>query len=156
MATKWITTKVDLVWRGEEIKIQAKKMTYKSIYEVGLAVEGKAKLLSAKNWGYLAASITTQSEDGRGTVPEPPSKFKQATPYGKPLNANVLDLTIAPPTEKLQVYVGTPVYYSWYVEYGTYKMNAQPFLRPALDLVKGKVLTIVKENSKYYFKEYAR
>ena len=33
-------------------------------------------------------------------------------------------------------------------------MDSQPFLRPAADLVQGKVLEIVKVNGKYYFKDY--
>ena len=31
------------------------------------------------------------------------------------------------------VYIGTNVEYAPYQEYGTYKMNAQPFLRPAVN-----------------------
>jgi len=34
--------------------------------------------------------------------------------------------------------IGTNVDYSVYVEYGTRKMSAQPYLRPALDENKGK------------------
>lgn len=36
--------------------------------------------------------------------------------------------------------IGTDVHYASFVEFGTRRMRAQPFLRPALDAVKGGVL----------------
>lgn len=47
-------------------------------------------------------------------------------------------LTERPP--KNGAIVGTPVEYAVYQEFGTRKMNAQPFLRPAMDLVSGEPL----------------
>lgn len=44
-------------------------------------------------------------------------------------------------------YVGTNVDYAAYVEYGTYKMQAQPYLRPAADQVKGNLNDIVSRQS---------
>jgi len=35
--------------------------------------------------------------------------------------------------------VGTNVEYAPYVEFGTYKMRAQPYLRPAFEAVKSKI-----------------
>jgi HK97 gp10 family phage protein len=36
------------------------------------------------------------------------------------------------------------LYYAWFVEFGTVHMRSQPFLRPAWDYNKGKVLSSVK------------
>jgi HK97 gp10 family phage protein len=132
---------VSQTWRGQEVKIQGKKVVNKSIYEVGLIVEGQAKELAPKDTGRLAASITTQSST-EGTEP----KGKGAVATDK----------IQKPSSDMEVLVGTATDYSIWQEFGTVRMNASPFLRPALDLAHGKVLTIVQENEKYYFKDYER
>lgn len=145
-----IKTIVEKQWKGKEIKIQAKKVISDSVFEIGLVVEGEAKLLAAKDTGYLAASINTQASDGDGTEPESPSKYGTgviqdgAGPLSK----------IAKPDESSQAYVGTNVDYGPHVEFGTIRQNAQPFLRPALALAKGQALTIVNINGKMQFKEY--
>jgi HK97 gp10 family phage protein len=41
-----------------------------------------------------------------------------------------------------QVSVGTNIHYAPYVEYGTYKMRAQPYLRPALDRNRKKLVAL--------------
>ena len=58
------------------------------------------------------------------------------------------------PEEELEVFVGTPLEYGTYQEFGTSKMSAQPFLRPSLDLAMGKGLTIIELEGKKQFKEY--
>lgn len=157
-------TEIKTQWHGKEVKIRGKEVIGKSIYEVGLVVEGQAKLLAPKRYGYLAASITTQASDGTGTKPEDPNK------YSSMVSANILnkkaeyksarkqysewEMYIQAPKEPLEVYVGTPLEYGTYQEFGTGRMSAQPYLRPALELAKGHVLTIVKLNSKMHFKEY--
>jgi hypothetical protein len=150
--------KVDLksVWNGPEVKIQGHKVVNKSAYETGLVIERLAKLLAAVNWGYLAASITTQAADGTGTEVENPASFQKETPYGKPPNLSTFEMTIEAPKNENEVYVGTPVEYANYVEYGTFRMNAQPFLRPAMDLAMGKTLTILEDNAGKYFGDYLR
>ena len=47
--------------------------------------------------------------------------------------------------DKRTVRVGTNVHYAPYVEYGTVKMRAQPFLNPALEAEKGPLLKRVEE-----------
>lgn len=42
-------------------------------------------------------------------------------------------------TGKMQVQVGSNVEYAPYVEYGTSKMQAQPYLRPAVDQVLNNI-----------------
>ncbi|MFA5750385.1 MAG: hypothetical protein WC895_04140 [Candidatus Shapirobacteria bacterium] len=147
-------TTIDTQWKGQEIKIQGKQITGKSAYEIGLVVEGQAKQLAARKYGYLAASINTQSQT-MGDDVEDPSKYAMETDW---LNSKIKRFgKIDKPTSSwLEVLVGTIVEYGPHIEFGTIKSNAQPFLRPALDLAKGKVLTIVKKNSKFIFKDYIK
>jgi len=144
------------VWKGEEVKIRMEKTTGNSIYKLGLMVESQAKLLAPVNYGYLAASITTQAYD-KGTKPENPNRYKgrDHPPLGKPFKEKPLTI-ISQPKNKKEVHVGTVVEYAPYVEYGTRKMRAQPYLRPSLDLVRGKTLTVVKTEFGYEFKEYMK
>ena len=64
-------------------------------------------------------------------------------------------MKIKAPTDEDEVLVGTPVDYGPYVEFGTVRSNAQPFLRPALDLAQGKTLTVMEKHGRQEFKEYA-
>jgi HK97 gp10 family phage protein len=134
---------VIMQWNGDEVKRRAEKLAGKSSFEIGLAVQGQAKLLSpvAKvNGGRLRASITTSSGFGQKTEPSG-------------INAVASDI-IQKPNDPFETYVGTPLEYGTYVEYGTVKMKAQPFLRPALDIVRGRALTIVQAGARKEFAEY--
>ena len=132
---------IEKVWRGREVKIKGKRVTGKTAFEVGLVVEGQAKLLAPIDTGRLAASITVQAK-GKGTKP-----------MGK--GAVMSDIIKAPQSDQ-QVFVGTPVFYGPYMEFGTIKTEAQPFLRPALALAKGQALTIFLNNGRAQFKEFIR
>jgi hypothetical protein len=125
-------------WHGEEVKIMGKKVVGRSAYEIGLVVEGQAKELCPVDTGRLAGSITTQSST-EGTSPKSPA-----------ISSDV----IQKPNDAMEVLVGTPVEYGPHMEFGTIKTDAQPFLRPALQLAQGKVLTIVERNAKMHFKTY--
>lgn len=130
---------VDKIWNGQDVKIRGKRVIGKSIYETGLIIEAQAKSLCPVDQGRLSASITTQAVD-RGTLP-------------KGQGAVVSDV-IDRPTDPNEVLVGTPVEYGPYIEWGTVNSDAQPFLRPALDLAQGKVLTVVQNNGRFEFAEY--
>ena len=148
-------TRIDLKkkWDGEIVKTLGKKVINKSIYEVGLIVEGQAKELAARKYGYLAASINTQFQGG-GDELEDPSKYAKEVP---PASHKVKTFQkIASPTQDEVVLVGTHVDYGPYVEFGTVKSDAQPFLRPALDLVQDKALEKIYINSKWQFLGYLR
>ncbi len=148
-----MAVKVDIKqeWHGSEIKVQGKKATGKSIWEIGLIVEGQAKELAARRYGYLAASINTQSTR-QSTELGSPSKYAKEN---IPINHKVESFKkIQKPNIDSEVLVGTAVDYGPYVEFGTVKMNSQPFLRPALDLTMGKVLTILWDGMKYYLGDY--
>lgn len=145
------TITIDKKWSGDLIKIQGKKVINKSSFETGLIVEGQAKLLAPKDTGHLAASITTQSKE-EGTEPEYPMKYGK----GSAIIMSASKMRIKKPNADGETYVGTPLEYAPYMEFGTVRTDAQPFLRPALDLALGKVLTIVRKFGKYYFGEYLR
>lgn len=142
-------TTVNSEWNGDKVIIQGKKVTKRSAFEIGLVVMGQAKLLAPVNWGYLAASITVQSIDN-GTHPTAPASSNPigADPGQPPV------MTISKPTDPNEVLVGTPVEYAVWQEFGTSRSDAQPYLRPALELAKGNQLTILKKNGKFHFAEY--
>jgi phage gpG-like protein len=138
-------------WKGDIIKVKGHSAMTKSIYEIGLIIEAQAKELCARRYGYLAASINTQFEGG-GTELESPSTYAKETP---PASHKVDTFRkIQKPGKEDVVLVGTAVDYAPHKEFGTVKMAADPFLRPAADLAQGKTLTVVKLNTKYYFGEY--
>ena len=138
-----IKTTVASQWNGNDVKIRGRRVTGKTAFEVGLVVEGQAKLLAPVDTGRLAASITTQASDS-GTIP---------TGEGA-VSTDVIARPSA--SNRIEVFVGTPVFYGPYVEFGTIRSNAQPFLRPALDLAKGNTLTIFMNNGRYEFRDYLR
>jgi HK97 gp10 family phage protein len=140
-------------WNGEIIKTKGKSCIKESIYKIGLIVEGKAKELAARRYGYLAASINTQFQGG-GTELESPQKYARATP---PKGHDIKTFRkIQKPESDTVVLVGTAVDYGPYQEFGTVRMDAQPFLRPAADLAQGKILEIVEIESKKHFLGYLR
>jgi hypothetical protein len=140
---------VKSVWNGKDVKIKGKKVVGKTSYEVGLVVEGQAKLLAPVMFGYLAASITTQSKDN-GTKVENPSKYAARSDWANSKIGN--DFTeIEKPKEDNIILVGTPVSYAPYQEF----LN-RPFLRPSLDLAQGKAVTIGEVNGRLELKEYLK
>jgi HK97 gp10 family phage protein len=132
---------VTLSWNGREVKVQGRRARDKSSFEIGLVVEGQAKQLAPVDTGRLAGSITTQAADGQST-----------SPTGDAGPGDVINK----PQAAGEVFVGTAVDYGPYIEFGTVRSNAQPFLRPALDLAQGKAVTIAERNGKLYLKEYIK
>lgn len=53
------------------------------------------------------------------------------------------------PKQNIRVYAGNRIkggaFYAHMVEFGTVKMSAKPFLRPALNEIKGKIESIIGE-----------
>ena len=133
-----IKVTTDLAWHGEDVKIRGQKVVGKSAYEIGLAVEGQAKLLTPVISGRLRGSITTQSAT-EGTEVEAPAKPEDKIAKARDVN---------------EVLVGTAVVYGPYIEFGVLTGSAQPFLRPALDLATGKAIPITQKNAKMEFADY--
>jgi HK97 gp10 family phage protein len=133
---KTITT----VWNGEDVKKRAEELAKQSSFEIGLVVQGQAKLLAPVDSGRLRASIITVSGTGQRTAPT-----------GK---GAVSTDQIRKPDDKFETFVGTSVEYAPYMEYGTVKTPAQPYLRPALDIAKGRALHVVQVGARKEFAEY--
>ena len=145
-----IKTTVEEQWRGKEVKIKGKAATGRSAFEIGLIVEGQAKLLCAVDTGRLAASITTASFDKRSAESKKTSSLAAGRIHRKPLPGDLID----PPTDPNEVLVGTPVFYGPYIEFGVNGKNGQPFLRPGFTLAKGEALTIMMVEGRLQFKEF--
>lgn len=102
----------------------------KTIIESCLKVQAQAVALAPVDTANLRNSIgyvTTRAKDG--------------------------DLTVRP--AKMEGYVGTPVFYGVYQEFGTRRMAPQPFLRPAAGALStdlGAVKKIMVESMKKYEK----
>jgi hypothetical protein len=154
-----------LTWNRDVLLLRAKKAMIGSVEELALTVEANAKLLCAVDKGIARASIHYVMKDHNG-----PNAGAKNTPI------------IKPPMEDNVALVGTVIEYGPDIEWGTgphiiraknakvltdgksffgKEVNhpgttAQPFMRPSIDFVKGKSLTIIQKNGKYYFKEYLK
>lgn len=131
---------IEITWNGEEVKRRAIELAKKSSFELGLMVQAQAKLLVPRITGRLGASITTRSGFGQETKPS-----------GKgAVSTDIIDK----PSDPFETFVGTPVEYGPYKEYGTFRLDAKPFLRPALDMIRGRALTVVQVGARKEFGEY--
>lgn len=142
-----MNVKLEESWNGKTVKVRGKKAIGRSAFEIGLIIEGQAKRLTPVKYGYLRGSITTQTNE-TGTALE--NVNQQATGGKQPDRFQLIEK----PNADGEVYVGTAVEYAMWVEFGTKKAPAQPFLRPARDLAQGKALTIVENEGRKEFREY--
>ena len=114
-----------------------------ALNEVGLQLERNAKIEINKSvydtpespnyvrTGRLRASITyaTKTAHSQGDAEAEAEDYEM---HGQP--------------EDGEVYVGTNVEYAPYVEFGTSKTRAKPFLRPAIENYRNEYLEILKSN----------
>jgi len=129
-----------IVWNGNKVKVQGEKIHYKSVFEAGVSIQGQAVALAPRDTSRLAGSIIVKTKDDENL-----NRFSG--------NAKTEDI-ISNPIEENVAHVGTNLSYSVYQEFGTRKMIAQPFLRPAFDLAQGKTLSIFEKNGKLYLGDY--
>jgi hypothetical protein len=130
---------VSFVWNGEEVERRAKQLAEKSPFEIGLFVQGQAKLLCPVDTGRLRGSIQVASGTGQRAAPGGNARY---------------DDYIKAPADRFETFVGTPVEYANWVEYGTGRNSAQPFLRPANDMARGRALHLVQIGARREFAEY--
>jgi hypothetical protein len=130
-----------LTWNGNEAKIAGRNTVALSAYDTGIVIEGQAAALCQVDTGRLRGSISVQSAK-RSHVIDP----------GKAMATDIIQR----PSHGDTVYVGTNCFYGPYIEYGTVRSGAQPFMRPSLDLAKGRVVTLIRKNKKVYFKDYLK
>ena len=109
-----ITDNTDLVRRATDAAIE------RGLEAAGITIEAYAKLQTPVDTGRLRNSIThaTKTDRGKDTyIDDAGNTYEGGSARGFP--------------EEKTVYVGTNVEYAPYVEMGTTKTVAQPFLRPA-------------------------
>ena len=129
-------------WDGETFKQTIiPKVESKSVREAALFCQGQAVLLCPVDKGRLRGSISVKLR-GQESIKNAGSGKAQAGDFIKD-----------EPMEKV-AHVGTNVFYSEFIEFGTAKMGAQPYLRPAADLTEGKSVTIVERAGKAEFENY--
>lgn len=97
-------------------------------FEVGFAIASQAKLLAPVDYGQLRNSISASSRtqtrglnDRRFTPKSTPMET------GEPLDTSEL--------KGDEVIAGTNSDHAIFMEYGTIKLPAQPFLRPSVELI---------------------
>lgn len=106
------------------------KAIVRAVAETAAEVEGAAKAAAPVATGFLKSSIYADSElgndygEGAGTPPQgasllPPERHERDT----------------------QAIVGVASSYGIYVEYGTAKASAQPFLTPAVENARNSLLS---------------
>jgi len=92
-------------WYGDDIKKMFEAEKKQALYESGIEVLGRATLNAPVDTGNLRSSLDFSTGSKDNVFDESPESIE----------------------------VGTAVHYAVHVEFGTRKMNSQPFLRPALD-----------------------
>lgn len=75
---------------------------------------------------------------------------RQATALTPVVTGNLIG-SIATQEDGQGAIVGTNVEYAPYVEYGTSRSTARPYLRPAVDIIRGRAPSIVAEEGKREF-----
>ena len=93
---------------------------------IGLFVQGEAMVRVPVLTGRLRGSLTYATTRGQSNTRNP---------------AHPTDV-VKRPYDKNEVYIGTNVDYGPYVEYGTKRSKAQPYLRPAVDNNRDRILEL--------------
>ncbi len=129
------TVEVRITNNSDEILSRMDSAIEVALEKIGLVAEGYAKRLCPVDTGRLRNSIThaTASYPGIGTYQDK---------YGNEFN----DATVDGTPEKNAVYIGTNVEYAPYVELGTTRTNAQPYLKPAVVNHAAKYKNIFKDS----------
>ena len=139
----------DVIFTDNSDKVlKAKDEAVARILEIiGLKAEGYAKLKAPTDTGLLKNSIT-HAVGGQSTAiskyhGERESKYgKKGIPFGSYSGGSVGD------SSEKAVYIGSNVEYAPYVEYGTQRSRAQPFLKPAVSEHIGEYKSIIENELK--------
>ena len=102
-----------------------------ALVQAGGIIEGQAVALVPLDTGRLKGSITYRTKKDRSDQPRVPARSQDV---------------VSTPSDKWTLYVGSNVKYAPYIEYGTVRSKARPYLRPALHLFKKE---IVRDFSKW-------
>jgi len=148
--------KITQTWHTDEVRVLVKAARDSGVWAYSLQVVNKARELCARRYGYLAASIMARSKTQSSPLGNPNSFARLAAPagYGVPSFKEI----VAPNAigaDDDRVNIGTAVTYAPYIEYGTSRMPARPFLRPAFydtkHLANEALKTAMKKKAGKYF-----
>lgn len=134
---------IQVVSHKREVEKATEKAMKKAARMIGGAVAGHAVELAPVDTGLLRNSITFALGGQSPAITEYKSDKKDKD--GNETTGKYAGT--APEDEKGQVtvYVGTNVYYAPYQELGTVKMDARPFLRPAMENFKNEIEQIIEK-----------
>ena len=132
----------DKVWTRVRTKSYVKPYVDKkktaierALLEMGFRIERDAKDMCTVDTGRLRASISTNWTNSGLNEGATGGEAKRGDGIKKP----------NPKYGKFTVVVGTNVFYGFFVEHGTQKMSAQPFIFPAYFTNEGEVIRRVGE-----------
>lgn len=104
-------------WHGSEFKAKIKNNLKNKLMTMSYFVEAEAKRMCPVLTGNLRSSIHTIFDEADLSAYIGTSRDKLIQVSG----------------------IGTITFYAPYVEFGTYKMRARPYLRPALDALRAEI-----------------
>ena len=113
------TTKLDAIAAG--LEINRKQVLKTSAFKV----EAMAKQLAPVDTSAMVNSIYTVTQDQ--------DNYSTAQSAARSANKNVVTEAHPHPSGNIVAHVGPSVNYAAYVEFGTSKMRAQPYLGPAVE-----------------------
>lgn len=114
----------------DEIRKAIDDATQKALNEIGIKIQEYASNACVRDTGRLAGSITYATATNHSDVSSP---------------ALGEDGVSSAPDDKTVV-IGTRVYYATYIEEGTSKRDATPFLKPAVNAHKSEIKSIIQDN----------
>ena len=109
---------------GKDYDSAMDKAIEKALVTAGVILERQAVALTPVDTGRLRGSITYRTQRKESRLDAPATAKDQ----------------VSRPARKWTLHVGTNVEYAPHLEYGTVKMGAQPYLRPALNAEKNNIL----------------
>ena len=115
-----------------ELIQKAPDMVDEAIRATAFDVEAQAKALAAVDTGAMRSSIFTKTSKGSNA------------PSSLPGDVEFVDPTPGDP-EKMKAYIAPGVEYAGFVEFGTSKQAAQPFLTPAIENADEKFEKYIKK-----------
>jgi len=98
---------------------------------IGFELEAEAKKRAPRLTSAMSNSIYTVTQDYDG--------YSSASGAAKQANPEVLTQPLPTPSGNILANVGPCVNYAEYVEFGTSRMAAQPFLTPAAEVISRKI-----------------
>ncbi len=111
-------------------------------------IAGMAKLTAQLNAIGLAFTVDDLAE---GAL-----VIAQQAENNCPVDTGYLRSTVFVKEEGDDVLIGFDAPYASYVEFGTYKMAAQPFLRPALDNAEAAALSAIVDSVQSHFRDITK